>query len=83
MVRPLAPLPTKRLSPVVIRLHDTQFKMAPTPTVYVNKVIQANDASVLGAIIRFNCSLYRSTRSLVCIQFGCSAAIGSSTEPAR
>ena len=49
-VRPLAPLPTKRLSPVVIRLHDTQFKMAPTPTVYVNKVIQANDASVLGAI---------------------------------
>ena len=49
-VRQVAAPSSKSSSPLVIRLHDTQFKVAPVPTVYVHKVIQANDSSMLGVI---------------------------------
>lgn len=48
---PLADIPaTTRRAPVVLRLAETQFNVAPTKSYLVNRAIQVNDASSLAQI---------------------------------
>jgi lipoprotein NlpI/transglutaminase-like putative cysteine protease len=49
-----APLPdAARARPVVVRLADTQFRVAATPGLFVRRAIQCNDASTLKKIGEF------------------------------
>lgn len=52
-VRPVGLAPATRTNPVVVRLADTQFKVADVPATFVNRALQVNDRGALGAIGQF------------------------------
>jgi len=52
-VEPVAIPEPGRKGPVVLRLADTQLRVAPTPATFVHRAIQSNDASTLKKIGEF------------------------------
>jgi len=52
-VEPVAIPESGRKGPVVLRLADTQFRVAPTPSTFVHRAMQSNDASTLKKIGEF------------------------------